>query len=372
MRRSLCLLAITLAVPACHKEPEKPAQPERKLPPYEAPAPAFLTPNKDIPVEEMYEEIDDEDAPGAKRRKREGGEYTAAEFKEGASRWKDCGVYLDGKPIAVMTWPELPVTLQPVWVKDKVSARKRPGSDDPGWAYIEQRHYRFTDYLTALGVDVKKVKELHVYGPNPMNVIVADQKSLKEKGDGFLFRFGGEIEGKAIPVVPPEFGNGKSPDKVSAVMIYVKKKPPTLVRNKGMELDGKLIKDVPYYGEPMRGGVRVYFDDKLAAVIKRRLLEEAKVPSKIEGDRIEWSMFGFLESQGVDTKKIAEAWTIRNERRKDRLTREQLQDLSFESDTQASGQILLGKDRVPVQGLAFHSKPVTEDQLPKIRPGEEF
>jgi hypothetical protein len=342
------------------------------MPAYEAPPPPYLAATRDFDVENM-EEIDDEDAPGGRRRKREGGEYAPAEFKEGASRWKDCGIYVDGKPVGVLSWAELPVSLKPYWKDDRISARKRPGSDDPGYAIIQQRYYRFNELLVSLGVDLKKINEIHVYGPNPMNVIVASGKDLlSEKGQGFLFRFGGEVEGKAIPVVPENFGNGKSPDKISAVMVYVKKKPPVLVRNKGMELDGKIIKDVPYYGEPMRGGVRVYYDDKLAAVIKRRLLEETKVPMTMVGDKIEWNMFAFLKSQGVDTKKIAEAWIIRNDRRKERLTREQLQDITFESDTQASGQILIGKEKLQAHALAFHSKPVTEDQLPQIRPGEEF
>src|SRR5688572_20049483 len=91
-------------------------------------------------------------------------EWVPAEFKSGAARWKDTGVYLDGKPIAFLTWGELPIGLKPTWLKDRVGANKRPGTSDLGWRWGQQRFYRFTDYLTALGIDIKKIKELHVYG----------------------------------------------------------------------------------------------------------------------------------------------------------------------------------------------------------------
>ena len=79
-------------------------------------------------------------------------EWVPAEFKTGTARWKDTGVYLDGRPVGFMTWGELPVTLKPVWLRDKVSANKRANTNDPGWRWMPQRFYRFTDYLKPLGI----------------------------------------------------------------------------------------------------------------------------------------------------------------------------------------------------------------------------
>ena len=104
----------------------------------------------------------------------EDNDWVPAEFKKGMARWKDTGVYVDGKPIAFMTFGELPITLQPVWVKDKVSQDKPPGCKEcKSWKWSQQRFYRFTDYLKALGIDIHKVKVMHVYGPKLSQSVVA-------------------------------------------------------------------------------------------------------------------------------------------------------------------------------------------------------
>src|SRR5262245_42357559 len=60
--------------------------------------------------------------PGAKdvvKGDQQDSEWVPAEFKSGAARWKDVGVYLDGKPISFLTFGELPITLKPIWLKVK-------------------------------------------------------------------------------------------------------------------------------------------------------------------------------------------------------------------------------------------------------------
>ena len=137
-------------------------------------------------------------------------EWVPAEFKAGAARWKDVGVYVDGKPMGFLTLGELPIALKPTWVKDKVSAEKRPGTDDPGWRWSQQRFYRFDQYLTAIGVDVRKIKELHVYGPKFSETNISTAKDLLgPKGKEFMFRFGANVGGKPISQVPPGFGNSQ-------------------------------------------------------------------------------------------------------------------------------------------------------------------
>ena len=92
-------------------------------------------------------------------------QWIPAEYKTGGARWKDCVVYVDGKPIAFLQWSELPVTLKPTWVKHRVSHDKPYGSKDEIWVWGEQRYYRWTDYLNALHVAIPKIKEMHVLGP---------------------------------------------------------------------------------------------------------------------------------------------------------------------------------------------------------------
>ncbi len=294
-----------------------------------------------------------------------------AGVKTNGARWKDTGVYVDGKPVGNLSFGDLPITLQPVWREDEISAPKKPGSKDPGYRIVKQRFYRFTDYLTAVGVDLKKVKEVHVYGPKLSNSIVVSGAELRKKGNGFLFHFGGEVWGKALPLVPDDFGNGKTPDKVAAVLVYIDKKPPRHIPNEGMELDGELVDDIPYFGEPMRGGVRIYFDDKLAAVVKRRLLADPKLSETAADGSVHWKLLPFLAAQGVDTSKIVEGWVVRGERRREKLTRAQLEHATFISSEQARGEILIGDEKLPAQVLALHSREIQLAELPQVLPDEE-
>ncbi len=300
----------------------------------------------------------------------EDNDWVPAEFKKGMARWKDTGVYVDGKPIAFMTFGELPITLQPVWVKDKVSQDKPPGCKEcKSWKWSQQRFYRFTDYLKALGIDIHKVKVMHVYGPKLSQSVVATGKDLLSKrADQFMFRFGMDVAGKALPWVPEGFGNGKTPDKISGVMIYIDRKAPTVTRQ-GVELDGKPVTGVPYYGDPIRGGIRVYLDDKLAAIIKRQELDPKQATQSPTGD-LEWAFGEFLKSKGVDASKIVEGWVIRDERRAERIPWADLAQMKFSASSQAKGGVILGAKQLRANAIALHTRHITDDQLPKIQPDE--
>jgi len=126
--------------------------------------------------------------------------YVPAEFKAGMSRFKDVAVYLDGKPIGFLSWGELPITLKPTWVKHKVNIEKKIDCKDcPIFGWDEQRYYRFTDYLRAIGIDPKTVRQIHVQGPKTTNTIVATGRDLSQpKANDFMFFFGLHIRGKPI------------------------------------------------------------------------------------------------------------------------------------------------------------------------------
>jgi hypothetical protein len=299
-------------------------------------------------------------------------EYVPAEFKSGADRWRDTGVYLDGKPVGMLAWAELPLALKPTWIPIKAGDTIRAGHpEDKGWRWAKERHYKFTDYLRALGIEPGKVKELHVYGPKHSETIVVTGKDLKSKtADGFRFRFGGAVTGKALPVVPGGFGNGKSPDKIAAVMIYIDKEPPTLVRNRGFELDGVIQDGVPYYGEPLRGGIRVYLDDKMVAYLKRQDLPVANATATPDG-QLHWKLYEVLALQGVKLETIVEGYVIRDNKRQERLTRDELATLTFEAGSQAKGSILIGPNKLAAKALAFHSRIVDPSELPQRDPVDE-
>ena len=287
------------------------------------------------------------------------------------ARWKDTVVYVDGAPIGYLTFGELPVALKPTWVKSKVSANKPADCPScPAWRWGEQRFYKFTDYMKAMNIDLRKIKQIHVQGPKVTDTIVATAKDLlSSKANEFLFRFGGEASGKAIPHVPLNFGNGAGPDKITSVMIYVEKAPPTF-DDVGYVLDGVPIDGVPYHGEPLRGGVRIYVDDKLAAIIKRQELDVKQAKTAADG-QLAWDLYTFLKSKGVDTSKVAEGYVIRDERRKEKLFASELSAITFEASSQASGGVTLGDKKIVTNALALHTRALKPDELPQVRPDEQ-
>ncbi len=298
--------------------------------------------------------------------------YVPAEFKAGMSRWKDCGVYLDGKPVGFLSFGELPISLKPVWIKDKVSAEMRAGTKDLPWRWAQQRFYRFTDYLTAIGIDLHKIKEMHVYASKfAESIVVTKNDLLSPAAKDFFFRFGGDIGGKVIPKVPPKFGNHRAPDKVASVMIYIAKKPPVLNEDEEVfELDGQAVMGVPYYGEPIRGGVRIYIDDKLATMIKRQELD-AKQARKAPDGELEWKLADFLTAHGVDDSKVVEGYLIRGERRQEKLSKDEIDAAWFSAGSQAHGGVLFGDKRLKASVIALHTRHLAPDELPQVLPEEE-
>lgn len=371
------LLAVTvLALAACGEAKGK--QPESSPAPIPEKAPGLTGSAGSAAVEKIEPQNPNAAVDGLDKKKDatkgdgQDNEWVPAEFKQGGARWKDVGVYLDGKPLAFMTFGELPITLQPTWVKDKVSQNKPASCPEcPAWKWSQQRFYRFTDYLKALGVPIAKIKTMHVYGPKlSQSVVVTGKDLLSKRADGFMFRFGGDVQGKALPWVPEGFGNGKTPDKIAGVMIYIDRKAPTVTRE-GVELDGVPQTGVPYYGEPIRGGIRVYIDDKLATVIKRQELD-VKAATKGADGELRWGFGDFLKSKGVDPSKLVEAWVIRDERRKEKYAWADFDKMQFAASSQAKGGILLEDGKVRANAIALHTRPVKDTELPKILPEEEW
>jgi hypothetical protein len=201
-------------------------------------------------------------------------------------------------------------------------------------------------------------------------VIAASGKELRARGSEFMFRFAVGTGGKAIPVVPPNFGNRVKPDKIAAVMVYIDKKPPEVVPDEGLVLDGTPVDGIPYFGEPVRGGIRVYQDDRLAMVIKRPMLRETPaLPSKDGTKR--WSLWQLFGAHGVDTTKIAEGWMIADERRKQKLSRAELEHLTFEIGEKEKNEILVGDGKLRVNAIALHGHALAASELPQLRPEEQ-
>jgi hypothetical protein len=207
-------------------------------------------------------------------------------------------------------------------------------------------------------------------GTKLTEVIIASGAELRsKKGQQFMFRFGSIVGGKAIPVVPPGFGNHFMPDKIASVMVYIDKKPPTLDFEEGLMLDGKPISGVPYFGDPIRGGIRLYVDDRMAVHVKKRVLSPLQ-PADREGGLNRYALLPLLESQGVDTSKLVEGVVIADEEWKRRLTREELEHATVAMGDKHVNELRVNGQIYKVQAVGLHSHKLTEDELPHIRPDE--
>jgi hypothetical protein len=288
----------------------------------------------------------------------------------GMNKFKDPAVYLDGIPIGMLTFGEMPLPLPVTWYEEKAAVPFGPGHKGPKHRLVRRRRYRWEDYFKALGVDLATITEMHIYGGGRRAAAVI-VKGEEISRDGFTFRFGADVWGKPLPACPPNFGDGKCPDQIKFVTLYSKREPPK--REGGyFFLNGERVRDVPYYGEPLRGGVRVYLDGPLRAVIKRNRLVASAVEPEGAAGKERWNLFAVLREQGLDTDRIKEAWVIHRGRRVRRIERSELLTATFSAGQAGSGEILLGKGDIPTNALALHSVPLDPKDLPTLTENETF
>jgi hypothetical protein len=219
---------------------------------------------------------DDDDNPDSKR-----------------PRFGETVVYLDGDPIAVMRYGEMPKDL-PVHL-----VRLEDGS--------RTRRFQLSEYLTSVGVDVATLRELHLYGGRERIAIIKGPE-FRRVARRILFSYTRETTGKPRFHYP---GNDvaitDSIDLIAAVALYVKKTPPRwnaqefyLEDEHGTEIEG-----IPYAKQEMRGGMRVYLDGRLAASVKRNLLSsDVAVPGSEDDAEPRYSLAACLKPFGVDILRV--------------------------------------------------------------------
>ncbi len=329
--------------------------------------------------------------------KSNGEEWIPQEHQSGIKKFKTPGIYVDGKLLGILTFGELPLKLPVLWHEEEGAVSFKKGDNGPTTRLIKQRRYSFREYLEAMGVNVKAVKEVHIYGGAKKARATVVRGEMMRKHPKFSFRFGSDVFGKPIPSCPPGVADGKCPDNLHAVTVYVDKKPPTR-KHGSFYFGAEKVEGIPYYGEPLRGGIRVYLDGPFVAQIKRGKIEpppevtdQAKLKTlgadpgtvepaaadaskayriKLPDGAIRYSFYGFLKAEGVDTSKIVEGWLVHRDRRVKKLTGDELEKLLFATATRGSGQILVGPDRVRTNAIALHTKPVNPKDIPVPEPFE--
>ena len=181
MTRSLLLLAALWALvhsAACTQIPLRLSDAGPALAPVDASVPAASTPDAGG-TDADGDDDDDDDDDAAAAGGGGGGGGTGAGGGTGSGggggggkgppkRLKAPIVHLDGVPIGVMRFGELPPTLATTWLPVE-------GLDKP------VRRFKLVDYFKALGVDVKKLRAAHLYsGRGRVAVITGDDLRNKE------------------------------------------------------------------------------------------------------------------------------------------------------------------------------------------------
>ena len=202
-------------------------------------------------------------------------------------RYRAPVVYLDGTPLAVLSFGELPPGLETRWtlLEDQRKVRR----------------FLIADYLRALGVDLAKVKEVHAYGGRERIAVIkgAELRRFEKK---LLFSFTQSDKGVPRLHWPGEgFETNDAIDKVVALTVYVTRLPPIWnPESWSLELEGRAVEGIPYATTEVRGGTRVYVDGRLAGFIKRNGVDmNALVPGSAEGGRPRYALLGQLATLGI-------------------------------------------------------------------------
>ncbi|MGD0528040.1 MAG: hypothetical protein ABSE49_23100 [Polyangiaceae bacterium] len=204
--------------------------------------------------------------------------------------FRESVVYVDGQAKGILRFSELPPTLKPIL---------EPEIDDLGIP----RYYHLVDYLQAIGVDVDHIREMHVSGSHD-RIAVFTGEELRSHRDRMVFDFTQQVAGKprarwaqlhAIPHKPMV-------DVILNVSIYIAKTPPTFAHG-DIWLDGKVVDEpIPYVGDGVPKGTRVYSDGKLDGWVRRKTLPNKLIAPDSEVTNAKFSTDAFLAYVGADTR----------------------------------------------------------------------
>lgn len=242
------------------------------------------------PVDRSEVGIDDDDGEGGGGGGDGGGKRGGGGSKQ--KRFGQSPLYVDGKPIAVVAYGELPPWLptRPVKLGDGREAIR----------------FLFAEYLESLGVPLAKIREVHLYGGRGRVAIIPGTEIRRVKKQ-LMFSFTEGDNGKMRMHWDPKLDVSDTIDKVQAVALYIDKKPPRWDRAKWGLVgdDGVKIEGIPYCDEPMKGGVRIYLDGRIVHHLKRNKTFERKVEPTMMVDGIPYfRMFDYLAELGVDTRGV--------------------------------------------------------------------
>ena len=238
------------------------------------------------------------------------------------SRFGNAAVYVDGLAVGVVRAQELPPSLRPISFK---------GAED-------NKVYTLKDYVTALGVDVTKIRGVHLYGGKRVGMLSGDE--FRRMGGRIRFAFSGNDHGKPGLLWPREHVEISTfVGTLASMTIYVAKEPPTY-NNDGLlaYADGTAVTGVPYAPAEQSKGTRVYVDGKLVGVVKRRTLP-ANIALGTDLAHPKYSVAGYLSSIGVNPESAKAIDFISNDDAFLRVPAGKTNTLAFSIPAHSQGQI---------------------------------
>ncbi len=207
-------------------------------------------------------------------------------------KFGDAAVFVDGVPRGVLRIRELPPKLA------RHDATLVDGRKVARW--------RLAEYLQVVGVDLAKLREVHVLGGRGRTAVIPASEIVRLK-DALLFSFTrGEIGGKARIHWPQGIQTNTTVDVVGAVSVYVEAVPPRYDKRERalFGADGAKIEGIPYASaEAIPKGTRVYRDGQYLGFVKKKLLADALLAPDATAADLRFSLAKFLASIGADPAK---------------------------------------------------------------------
>jgi hypothetical protein len=209
--------------------------------------------------------------------------------KKGEGQFRDTAVYLDGKALGVLRYSELPPGLEPFAM---------PEIDD----LTVPRYYKLTDYFARIGIDVSKIREMHVYGSHD-RVSVVSGDELRAAKDRVIFDFTQQVTGKARARWAQTHALPHHPmvDVIMGISLYQDKTPPAYKHGE-LLVDGQPTDGIPYVEDGVPKGTRVYVDGKLAGWVRRKTLPDKLIAPSSERVHAKFSTDAFLTYVGADSR----------------------------------------------------------------------
>lgn len=275
-----------------------------------------------------------------------GEKWQDAELSETKGKgWREPILYVDGVPRAAFRGAEFPIRLKPTMIEKRRALDYNANDPGPHTAIYYAPRWNVAAYLAAVGVPLGRVKAVLFHGGR--GAAYLDGAELRRHQAGIFFDLTDESKGFLRIYLPKTLRLNASYDRYVGISVFVDKPAPHVDDEDQPVLDGESVIGVPYYGQPLRGGIRIYVDDVVATVLKRNLLGQ---PGQAHP-----SLVALLATFGVDANSVDAADIILGYARTQRLSGDALRAAWFTTAEQASGTLMLNGD-LPATALMLYTK----------------